>query len=117
LYTRLPPINVDSKIADTTMSLTEYKLKFQTVFSQAFAQAIAKEEDVVNYFKPHGFEFLKKRDVGFFCPCNKDRFILGLGGLKENPHALFGENEHLDITCDYCQKHYVIYKTDLNLIQ
>jgi molecular chaperone Hsp33 len=113
MVTKLPPINTNSFLDETT-SRKEFIKKHSLFFHDVFETATDDIEKIVNQFEGHGFSYLGSRQVSFFCPCSKDRMILNLRGLYSGDlDELFDKQDTLEIKCDYCQKKYDISKSEI----
>lgn len=114
MVTKLPSLNVNSNIDDST-SRSEYIKKHQLFFHDVFEEGTDDIEKIVKIFEDRDFAYLGSRQINLFCPCSKDRMMLNLRGLYQHDiDHLFIDNQDIEIKCDYCQKIYNISKTDLS---
>lgn len=113
LVTKLPQINVNSSI-DDSMTRKEYIKKHQTFFHDVFEATTDDIEKIVKMFESQGLGYLGSRQIGFYCPCSKDRMVVNLRGLcTGDVDVLFEGKDQLEIVCDYCNKKYEIFKAEV----
>ncbi len=114
MVTKLPPVNVNSHL-DETQSRKDFVKRHQTFFHDVFEAATDDIEKIVKLFEDRGYAYLGSRQINFFCPCTKERMILNLKGLYSiDLEELFKQEKTVEITCDYCRKHYSITREEMN---
>jgi molecular chaperone Hsp33 len=113
MVTKLPPVNVNSKI-DETVSRKEFIKKHKHFFHDVFEAATDDIEKIVKVFEDKDFAYIGSRQIDFYCPCSKDRMVLNLRGLYTSDiDELFDKKNTIEIKCDYCRKLYEITKSDI----
>lgn len=112
MVTKMPKLNVNSSL-DDGMTRKEYIKRHQAFFHEVFEQGPTDIETIVKLFEDQKLAYLGSRQIGFFCPCSKDRMVRNLQGLYQNDlDQMFEGNPSLELVCDYCNKKYVITRSE-----
>lgn len=119
MVTKLPPTNVDKEgNVEDDISLDDFINSEKSFVDDIFQNHYSDTEIIVNKFEQVQFNYLGSKEVKFHCPCSKDRMKTNLLNLHYNDLSdVFGEDNHVDIRCDYCNTSYKITKDDLNQAQ
>ena len=82
------------------------------------SSVLASDPDIHHYLYelfPEA-EILEERFVKYQCDCSRERFMAGLLTLPEKDLRELAEDEHIDITCEFCNKEYSFDKNDINTV-
>jgi len=58
-------------------------------------------------------KLLETRKFKFACGCSLERILPSLSAWKDNPEALFGDDQELSLQCPRCAKKYRVSRQDL----
>lgn len=113
MVTKLPQMNVNSSL-DDSITRKEYIKRNQPFFHNVFEASTDDIEKIVKIFEEHGLGYLGSRQIGFFCPCSKERMVVNLRGLYTGDiDTLFEGKDQVEIVCDYCNKKYEITRPEV----
>jgi len=113
LVTKLPNLNINSKI-DDSISRLEFINRNKIFFQNVFNESTNDIEKIVKTFEEKEFSYLGSRQVSFYCPCSRERMELNLKGMySKDLEELFKDQIKIEVTCDYCNKVYEFSKDDL----
>jgi len=119
MITRLPPINVNKNELKERPSINAYYLQKKKFLTDLFKEGLTDNDEILKAFESEGFTMINKKKVKFFCPCSKEKMILGIMSLNnQNPDTLFDKNQsEIETECDYCHTKYIIQRSDLRILQ
>lgn len=99
---RKEPVNITPR---------EYWFKYQQLFSSIFTAAYNSTELIVERFMNEGMKYLGAKELVFKCGCSEERMRENLMKIQNvSIEEIFGNDDSLEITCDYCNKKYTITK-------
>lgn len=73
-------------------------------------------EDATRVLVPFDYDILKNYRVDFFCRCSKEKFISKLLTLGIEEIKSMKKNNHNELICIYCNKHYYLDDNDFERI-
>jgi molecular chaperone Hsp33 len=97
--------------------LEEYWELMQPKIEKIFAQALNEKQEIVLSFEDMGLIFLNSKEVLFNCNCNRERMLSGVRALMATGstiESLFGEDDSIELKCDYCKTTYLITKKEIS---
>ncbi len=71
-------------------------------------------EEITRILIPFDYEILKNYRVDFFCRCSKEKFISKLLTLGIDEIKSMKKNNHNELICIYCNKHYYLEDRDFD---
>lgn len=85
-------------------------------FSAFFKLSEGSEFKIISAGEAMNLTYLTSKVVEFKCNCSKDRFVDSLYSIANGKiNELFGDDESLEVKCDYCKKAYTIFPEDIIL--
>ncbi|MDR0805442.1 MAG: Hsp33 family molecular chaperone HslO [Enterobacteriaceae bacterium] len=107
----LPAHKSNSSEFDHLATLTE-TIKGEELFSLDVKEVLHRlyhEEDITLF---------DAQPVSFHCTCSRDRCAQALITIPpEETDSLLNEEGHIDMHCDYCGKHYIFEKMDIDALR
>lgn len=115
MISKLPPSNVDQKVANfSDLNLSQIKNKFQVFNQKALNIEIGSVQAVTKIFEDEDFNYLGSKEVHFHCPCSKERMIENLFTLPaKDRESLFNHDGSIETRCDYCNTIYTVSKNEV----
>ena len=76
------------------------------------------DDFAIKSFPSFNIRKLSEKNIKFYCPCSKERFLSYINALslKERTDMLNNDSFPLEIQCEYCANKYYIQKDEINLI-
>lgn len=109
----LPPKDYDQKSEGSTIGLEDVLLKYEDGLQEIMKSSYQSEQDIITAYSKLGLNYLGSQKLKFFCPCSKESMISNLKKLPQDQlRIIIEEDKVIDITCDYCKKHYQIVEAD-----
>lgn len=113
LLHQLPPLR-NEEIEYSPGSVRARREGIREGVQKIFALGLSDADRIASAFAEIGFRTLAHRPIQFRCDCSRERMISNLGPVyAQEGDALFGEDETLELTCEYCKSRYKIGKSDL----
>lgn len=98
---------------EETINILENKLLKLKSCSTMVQEGYSAEEMIAE-ITDGNYELLETKELGYYCPCNSDRFKRGLLSLgKKELETILKEDHKIDITCNFCQKNYHFTEQEL----
>lgn len=102
--------------SDKEISELYHTLKKSPKITELFSNEM-NIEDVTRVLIPFDYEILKNYRVDFYCRCSKEKFVSKLLTLGIDEIKMMKNNNHNEMICIYCNKHYYLDEQDFtNLI-
>ena len=93
-------------VKDETITTIEENITNMPPISSMIEKG-ASPEEIIQEITKGNHEFVEKMDLFYECDCSKERFKTSLSTLgKEELNAMIKEQKPIEITCDFCKKHY-----------
>jgi len=108
LVQSLPPGNSEQ------IDLLTERIKVLPPTTSLLRQGLTPTEILTRIFGSSGFHVQQKIPLQFFCPCNQtqiEKMLIGLG--RQELNSLLEGQEPVEVTCEYCRKHYTFNREQL----
>lgn len=113
LIRKLPQLG-GHKITTDEVELKDYVKNNEDFFRECFEKNLNDVEGVVNAFEKGSLAYLHSMEVSFHCSCSQEQMVQSIRSLSlADVDYVFGQDDQIESTCDYCKKVYVVKKDEI----
>lgn len=112
LISKLPQNSKDQDESFDHIGPQNFYDTHKNIFESFFNGHSNDLEEIVKYFEANGFHYLSSKVLEFECPCSREHYLASLNNLSDETKSELLQDEHIDITCDYCLKNYFYQKSE-----
>ncbi len=100
-------------VKDETIKYIEERLKSIRPVTSMILEGLGPKE-IMEEAIGLPVEILEKKDVYYYCPCNKERVLDAIAALGEREiRDLASKGEKIDVQCWFCNRKYLVSKREL----
>lgn len=115
LLHQLPPLAGKDEYEYSPEAVRSRREQIREAVGEIFAQALHREEEIVEAFSAIGFRLLAHRPMRFRCSCSHVRMVANLRPVyARQGESLFEPGSaELEVVCEYCKSRYRIQRAEL----